>query len=109
MRYLYPLPIGDLNASNIYVRTYMLFKFSRMHSNQISGEQEMETLILYPTFINFLRSIPGRNGVPLSYNICREYDQPEPNNPNISFIENYILQAPLFDATFDVDASKVLT
>lgn len=62
----------------------------------------------HPTFINFLRSIPGRNGVPLSY-ICREYDQPEANNPNISFIENYILQAPLFGTAFEMDASEVHT
>ena len=49
----------------------------------------------YPAFINIWRSITGGNRVWLSY-ACREYDQPELNNPNVNFIENYILQAPLF-------------
>ena len=74
----------------------------------IKFKENMKWEDWYPTFINFLRSIPGRNGVPLSY-ICREYDRPEPNNPNINFIENYITQAPLYGPAFDVDASEVHT
>ena len=44
----------------------------------------------YPTFINFLRAIPGRNGAPLSY-VCRDDDEPTYNDPELDFIENYIL------------------
>ena len=62
----------------------------------------------FPTFLNFLKAIPGRNGVPLSY-ICREYDEAMPHNPNIDFLENYILQAPLYGDAFKMDASEVHT
>lgn len=61
-----------------------------------------------PTFINFLRAQPGRNGIPLSY-ICRDYDQPLAYNPNLDFIENYILQAPLYGEAFTTDAAEVHT
>ena len=46
-----------------------------------------------PTFINLLRSIPGRNGVLLSY-VYREFDEAMNYNPALDFIENYITQAP---------------
>ena len=60
----------------------------------------------YPTFLNFLRAIPGRNGVPLRY-VCREFDEPTPNDPNIDFIENYILRAPVWGEAINVDAAEV--
>ena len=74
----------------------------------IKFKENMKLEDWHPTFLNFLRSIPGRNGVPLSY-ICRENDRPEPSNPNINFIENYIMQAPLHGPAFEVDASEVHT
>ena len=61
-----------------------------------------------PTFINFLRSIPGRNGVPLSY-ICREFDKPMDYNPAVDFIENYVTQAPLYGEAYAIDAAEVHT
>ena len=62
----------------------------------------------FPTFLNFLEVIPGRNGVPLSC-ICREYDEAMPHNPNIDFLDNYIIQAPLYCNAFKMDASEVHT
>ena len=53
----------------------------------------------------FLRAIPGRNGVPLSY-VCRDDDEPTYNDPELDFIENYILQAPIWGAVFKVDAAE---
>ena len=61
-----------------------------------------------PAFINFLRSIPGRNGVPLSY-VYREFDEAMNHNPTVDFIENYITQAPLYDEAYAIDAAKVHT
>ncbi|KAI2498346.1 hypothetical protein MHU86_16157 [Fragilaria crotonensis] len=37
-----------------------------------------------PTFLNYLRSIPGRNGIPLKY-ICREADAPDLTAANADF------------------------
>ena len=62
----------------------------------------------YPTFINFLRAIPGRNGVPLSY-VCRDDDEAAYHDPELDFIENYILQAPVWGAAFKIDAAEVHT
>ena len=61
----------------------------------------------YPTFLNFLRAIPGRNGVPLSY-VCR----PDPVIPPASypdFLDEYIDNAPLTGAAFITDANEVHT
>ena len=55
-----------------------------------------------------MRAIPGRNGVPLGY-VCREDDEPAYNDPELDFIENYILQAPVWGAAFKVDAAEVHT
>ena len=62
-----------------------------------------------PTLLNFLRSIPGRNGVPLSY-ICREEDAPAVTyDHNIDFIDNYVLMAPITGDAFTIDAAEVHT
>lgn len=61
-----------------------------------------------PTFLNFLRSIPGRNGVPLSY-VCRTNDFPLPPDPNTDFMDNYVTRAPLTGDAFKVDAAEVHT
>ena len=59
-------------------------------------EQKMDKMKFidwYPTLINFLRAIPGRNGVPLSY-LCR------PTKVQVKavyndFIDEYVDKAPL--------------
>ena len=61
-----------------------------------------------PTFLNFLKAIPGRNGVPLSY-VCRENEQALPYDPNVDNLENYINQAPLYGDAFSTDAADVHT
>ena len=60
-----------------------------------------------PTFVNFLRSIPRRDGTPLSY-IIRHNDAPNPmKNPD--FLDDYVAMAPLTGPSFIVDASEVHT
>ena len=60
-----------------------------------------------PVFMNFLRSIPGRNGVPLSY-ICRADEGPT-IVANIEFIDQYVNRAPLQGEAFKTDAAEVNT
>ena len=57
------------------------------------------------TFINFLKSQPGRHGVPLSY-VVRDNDHPIYRN-NANFLDDYIDQAPLRGLVFSSDAAKV--
>ena len=46
-----------------------------------------------PTFINYLRLLPGTDCVPLNY-ICREMDEPNPTR-NVDFIDDYVMMAPI--------------
>ena len=62
-----------------------------------------------PTFVNFLRSIPGVTGIPLSY-VIRENEAPEPVwDNNKHFLENYIAMAPLMGESFEIDSAEVHT
>ena len=61
----------------------------------------------YPTFINYLRELPGRNGVPLSY-VLRDHVQPD-RIPRLDFIDEYVHNAPLHDEAFTIDNKRVAT
>lgn len=56
-------------------------------------------------FVNFLRTQPGRNGVPLSY-IVRDNDAPIVQL-NEQFFDDYVNQAPLQGEVCASDASEV--
>ena len=58
-----------------------------------------------PTFINFLRSIPGRHGVPLCY-VIRNHVVPL-IDPLADLLQSYINRAPLQGAAFQADALDV--
>lgn len=58
-----------------------------------------------PTFVNFLRSIPGRNGIPLAY-VIRMSVAPVIDS-SADFLQNYINRAPLNGPAFCKDAMKV--
>jgi hypothetical protein len=57
-------------------------------------------------FVNYLSTIPGMRGVPLSY-VIRENEIPLDNVPYSSFIEKTIARAPLRGTSFVVDAQQV--
>eukprot|EP00978_Attheya_sp_CCMP212_P009263 scaffold21879_cov34-Attheya_sp.AAC.2 len=61
----------------------------------------------YPTLKNYLRLIPGRDGVPLSYVI-------HPNNQadaviHADFIDDYVSMAPLSGVAYTIDSAQVHT
>ena len=60
-----------------------------------------------PSFENYLRAIPGRIGVPLSY-VIRDNDVPDPT-PNVDFLDDYIMNAPLSGADYLTDRRSVHT
>ena len=62
---------------------------------------------MHPTFINFLRTIPGCDGIPLDY-VCRSTDAPD-CTPQTDILEEYALQAPLNGEAFNTEASEVHT
>ena len=58
-----------------------------------------------PTFINFLRSIPGRQGVPLCY-VIRNHVAPM-IDPTADLLQDYINRAPMTGSAFQADALDV--
>jgi hypothetical protein len=59
-----------------------------------------------PAFMNYLSTIPGVSGVPLSY-VVREKEGAEPDAEYGSFNEQAVACAPLEGPTFQADARKV--
>lgn len=60
-----------------------------------------------PAFLNFLRSIPGRDGVPLKY-VCRDNDLPD-QQLHADFLDDYVSRAPHAGQAFATDAAEVHT
>ena len=58
-----------------------------------------------PTFINYAREIPGRDGIPLTY-IIRANDRPD-LTPNKDFFYDYVNNATLMGVAFTIDAAEV--
>ena len=59
-----------------------------------------------PAFVNYLSTIPGVMGVPLSY-VVRDNDEPDTGGTFESFNERAIACSPLTGASFQADARKV--
>lgn len=59
-----------------------------------------------PAFVNYLSTIPGVNGIPLSY-VVREDETPPAGSEYGSFNERAIACAPLSGDVFQADARKV--
>jgi hypothetical protein len=60
-----------------------------------------------PSFINFLRAIPGRDGVPLKY-VIRDNEEAD-STTNEDFLDDYVACARLKGAAFAIDAARVHT
>ena len=57
-------------------------------------------------FENYLSTIPGVDGVPLSY-VIRVLDTPAPNTTFTSFVQETVATAPLTDTYFEADRDTV--
>ena len=60
-----------------------------------------------PSFLNYLRAIPVQDGVPLKC-IVRNNEMPDAI-PNVDFLDDYIINAPLTGQAFTIDAAEVHT
>ena len=60
-----------------------------------------------PTFLDYIRSISGRDGVPLKY-ICRTNDDADPT-PHDDFLDDYVAMAPLDSDSYAIDTVQVHT
>ena len=59
-----------------------------------------------PAFVNYLSTLPGVNGIPLSY-VVRELQDPDRTVEFASFNEKAIACAPLVGSNYQADARKV--
>ena len=107
-----PFPVQDVAALIRNYKSHKAYveksKIITEAAKPIKFKETMKWDDWYPTFLNFLKAIPGRNGVPLSY-ICRENEQALPHDPNIDYLDNYINQAPLYGDAYTTDAAEVHT
>ena len=62
-------------------------------ANPASFKKEVTWTDCMPSFLNYLQTIPGRDGYPLKY-ICRDHEHPN-HKPNLDFIDDYVAIAPL--------------
>ena len=60
-----------------------------------------------PSFLNYLRCLNGRDGIPLKY-ICRDHDAPQAIT-HADFLDDYVSMAPLAGEAYSVDAATVHT
>ena len=61
-----------------------------------------------PTFVNYIRTMPGRDGEPLKY-ICRDKDEADPTM-NEDFLDDYVAMAPLTGESYHtIDSVQVHT
>ena len=63
----------------------------------------------YPTFQNFLKSVPGMQGIPLSYVIRDNAAGAAADDPQLSFLDNFVQRAPLYGDAYSTDNSEVHT
>ena len=106
-----PFPMGNVTDLLRRSRSHDLFiKKSSMISDTAKPArftEKMKWEDWNPSFVNFLRSIPGRNGIPLSY-VIRTNPLPDPV-AHTDFLDDYVAMASLTGSAFEVDRAEVHT
>ena len=108
---LTPFPVANTTTLIRRYKSHMAFcEKSKRLSETAKPQMFTETTKWadwVPVFINFLKSLPGRHGVPLVY-IVRDNDNALVV-PNVDMLDDYVNQAPLNGEAFNADASEVHT
>ncbi len=113
--------LGDFAGNPIAFRTALDVAFNRAEVRRVEKDQsdtvskaadpgkfkdERKWPEWEPAFVNYLSTIPGVTGVPLSY-VVREKEEPDVDGMFESFNERAIACSPLNGASFQADARKV--
>ena len=106
-----PFPVNNVVILMRRYKTHNIFISKSKTLSDMAKPSQFTSKVKWedwaPTFLNFLRSIPGRDGVLLLY-IYREYDVPN-YTPQQDFLMEYVLRAPLTGEAFVTDSSEVHT
>ena len=104
-------PVADTEALIRRSKTFALFVSKSENLSKAAEPEKLKITTEWndwkPTFENYLRLIPGRDGTPLSY-IIRTNDQPDPT-PHNEFLDEYVKMAPLTGEAFGIDSFEVRT
>ena len=77
----FPCPAGDSTALLRRYKTHELYTSNSKTLAEAAKPEKFTADIKWqdwcPTFLNYLRAIPGRDGVPLKY-VCRTNPLPDP-------------------------------
>ena len=105
------LPINDVANIIRRQKTHKIFiDKSKTIPNMATPAQftsKIKLIDWYPTFINFLHAIPGRNGVPLSY-ICYPHTVVQ-HHTHIDFPDEYVDTASLAGSSFVINEAEIHT
>ena len=82
--YMHPDLIRDHKSHKIFIEKSKTLSDS---AKPIRFKDTMKWDKWCPTFINFCKTIPGRNRIPLSY-VCRDNEIGLPHNPMLDFLDN---------------------
>lgn len=106
-----PFPVGDAIKFMRRYKTHKLYLDNSKTMSEAAKPTKFTSDTRWedwaPTLLNYLRSIPGRDGVPLKY-ICRKDDAPDPTPCN-DFLDEYVNMAPLTGEAYTIDAAQVHT
>lgn len=106
-----PFPVNDVASLERRANSHKLFVTSAEMNSKAAKPRNFDSKSKWeewnPTFRNYLRQIPGRNGVPLSY-VIRENEQPNPMQTG-DFLEDYVNNAPLHGEAYLMDRNQVAT
>ena len=108
---LTPFPVNQVSDLIRHHKTHQKFlSDSKTLAEAAKPEKFKETTkwaYWKPTFLNYIRAIPGRDGVPLKY-ICRDKDEAE-DIPNKDFLDDNVAMAPLNGMAYVIDTLQVHT
>ena len=106
-----PFPVDQVSDLIRRYKTHEKFQTdSRILSEAAKPDKFQESMKWEdwkPTFLNYIRAIPGRDGIPLKY-ICRDRDEVDLAT-NEDFLDDYIARAPLVGDSYAIDSVQVHT
>jgi len=106
-----PFPIHSVNDLIRRHKTHEKFQSDAKTLSEAAKPDKFKDNVKWedwkPTFLNYLRSIPGRDGIPLKY-VCRDRDEPD-RRANDDFLDDYVAMAPLEGDSYAIDTVQVHT
>ena len=108
---LNPFPLGQVSDCLRRFKTHEKFVTDAKTLAEAAKPEKFKESMKWedwkPTFLNYIRAMPGRDGIPLKY-ICHENDEPG-NEGNEDFLDDYIERAPLTGDSYVIDSVQVHT